>query len=153
MEELRKRIRDLAESVAGQAAVHIWDVELAGGPRRPIVRIYIDREGGVTLDECAEFSRSLAALFDVDDPIPTSYVLEVSSPGLTRPLRGEADFARCAGRLARVVTKTDIGGNKVFLGRIAEVREGVIRLVRKDEPDLEIPLGQIAKARLEIEEP
>jgi ribosome maturation factor RimP len=151
MEDLKKRIDDLAGSVAGQYGVQVVDIELAGGARRPTVKIFIDKEGGVTLDDCERFSRAMSAVLDVEDPITSPYVLEVSSPGLDRPLRGLRDFEASVGKLARVITKEAIGKQTFLIGRILEVKGNMIRLIMENEEEIEIPYEKVSRARLEIE--
>ncbi len=151
MEDMKNRINDLAGAVAAQYGVEVVDIELAGGARRPTVKIFIDKEGGVTLDDCERISRALSAVLDVEDPIATPYVLEVSSPGLDRPLKGLRDFEKSVGKLARVITKAAIERQTFFVGRILEVRGSVIRLLTENEKEVEIPFEQVSKARLEIE--
>jgi len=150
MEDIRKKITELADSVAGQNAVDIVDVELAGSSRKPLIRIFIDRENGVTLEDCERFSRGLSALLDVEDPIPSAYVLEVSSPGLDRPLKKLRDFERSTGKLVRIITREMIEKQNIFRGRITKVEGDAITLLF-DDKEIAIPFGQISKARLEIE--
>jgi ribosome maturation factor RimP len=151
MDDRKKRISDLAGAAAAQFGVDVVDIELAGSVRRPTVRIFVDKEGGVTLDDCERISRALSAVLDVEDPISTPYVLEVSSPGLDRPLRGLGDFEKCVGKLARVITKETIEKQTFFVGRILEVKGSMIRLLTENEKEVEIPFEQVSKARLEIE--
>lgn len=151
MEDIRQRVFRLAESMAGQYGIEVVDVEIVGSARKPFVRVYVDREQGVSLDDCARFSRALSALFDVEDPIPTGYVLEVSSPGLTRPLKSPRDFERSVGKLAKIVTREPIGTQNVFIGRIVKLDGARLSVQEKNQAEVEIPLGLIAKARLEIE--
>ncbi|PKL50414.1 MAG: ribosome maturation factor RimP [Nitrospira bacterium HGW-Nitrospira-1] len=150
MEDMKKNIMELADSIAGQYAVDIVDVELAGSSRKPLIRIFIDKQNGVTLDDCGKFSRALSALFDVEDPIPTAYVLEVSSPGLDRPLKALRDFQRSIGKLARIITRAGLEKRNIFTGRITGVAGENITL-SFDDKEMEIPFDQISKARLEIE--
>ena len=150
MEDMKKKIQELADSIAGQFAVDIVDVELSGSSRKPLIRIFIDKENGVTLDDCGKFSRALSALLDVEDPIPTAYVLEVSSPGLDRPLKVMRDFERSIGKLVRIVTRTKIDEQYVFTGRLTRV-EGEHIILSFDDKEMEIPFDQISRARLEIE--
>lgn len=150
MDNIREKAEVLAESLAGSHGVRVLDVEMAGSVTRPQVRVFIDREGGVTLDECAAFSRALSALFDVEDPIPSSYTLEVSSPGLDRPLKKMKHFEQSIGKLAKVVLKQKVDGEHVHIGRIMEVRGGVITL-RTEGREVLIPFDIISRARLEIE--
>ncbi len=151
MEEIKKRISDLAVSTAGEYGVEVIDVELAGNMRKPMVRIFIDKENGVTLDDCERFSRAFSAVLDVEDPIRTSYTLEVSSPGLDRPLKKVNDFERSVGKLVRIITKKSIDKQNFFVGRILEVKDAGIRLVADNGKEVTIPFEQVSKARLEIE--
>jgi len=150
MEDIKKKITELADSIGVQYAVEIVDIELAGSSRKPLIRVFIDKEGGVTLEDCAQFSRALSALFDVEDPIPTSYTLEVSSPGLDRPLKVMRDFGRSVGKLARIITRERVEDQNVFTGRIAGAKGNIVTL-SVDDREIEIPFDQISKARLEIE--
>ena len=150
MEAMKKKIQELTDSIAGQFAVDIVDVELSGSSRKPLIRIFIDKENGVTLDDCGKFSRALSALLDVEDPIPTAYVLEVSSPGLDRPLKVMRDFERSIGKLVRIVARTKIDEQYVFTGRLTRV-EGEHIILSFDDKEMEIPFDQISRARLEIE--
>lgn len=151
MEDIKNRIAGLADSIAAAQGVQVVDVELAGSSRKPIARVFIDKEEGVTLEDCEKVSRALSALLDVEDPIPTSYVLEVSSPGLDRPLKRLKDFEMSIGKLARVVTKERIGDQNFHVGRIAAVENGNVRLIVKENEEISIPFAQISRARLEIE--
>ncbi|MBI5641237.1 MAG: ribosome maturation factor RimP [Nitrospirae bacterium] len=151
MEDIRRKLLNLAGSIAGQQAVSVVDIELAGSMRRLIVKIFIDKAGGVTLEDCERFSRALSAVLDVEDPIRTAYVLEVSSPGLDRPLKSLKDFEASIGKLARVVTKEGINGQTFFIGRIRRVEDGVVTLALEKEAETDIPYDKISKARLEIE--
>ena len=151
MEDIKGKISGLAGSVAAEYGVEVVDIEFAGSLRRLTVRIFIDKMGGVTLDDCERFSRAVSAVLDVEDPIKASYVLEVSSPGLDRPLKRLKDFEMSAGKLARIITKESIEKQNFFVGRIAEVRDNFIKLTMKDHVVIEIPFANISKARLEIE--
>jgi ribosome maturation factor RimP len=150
MEDLKKKISELAGSVAEQQAVEVVDVELSGSSRKLLIRIFLDKEKGVTLDDCSHFSRALSALLDVEDPVPAAYILEVSSPGLDRPLKALKDFQRSIGKLVRIITKSRIEEQNVFTGRLARVEGESITLSFNDK-EIEIPFDQISKARLEIE--
>jgi len=141
----------LAGSVAVEYAVEVVDIEFAGSMRRPTVRIFIDKTGGVTLDDCAQFSRAMSAVLDVEDPIKSSYVLEVSSPGLDRPLKRLRDFEMNTGRLARIITKESIERQNFFVGRITGLQDSTIILTMKDNTVIKIPFDLVSRARLEIE--
>ena len=150
MEYIKKKITELADSIAGQYSVEIVDIELTGSSRKPLIRIFIDKENGVTLDDCGKFSRALSALLDVEDPISMAYVLEVSSPGLDRPLRVMKDFERSIGKLVRIVTRARIEEQNVFTGRLTRVEGENITLSFEDK-EIKIPFDRISKARLEME--
>lgn len=151
MDEKKGKIADMAGSVAVAQGVTVVDIEFAGNIRRPTIRVFIDRSGGVTLDECERFSRALSAVFDVEDPIASSYVLEVSSPGLDRPLKRLSDFETCTGKLARVITKEKVSERTFFIGRIVGVKDDVVTLLVDGEEEIRIPFSKVSKARLEIE--
>ena len=142
----------LAESLAEQHGVRVYDVEIVGNARNPFVRVYLDTERGVSLDECAKFSRSLSALIDVEDPMPTAFVLEVSSPGLDRQLKKLKHYEQSRGKLAKVVLKNkSADGQNVFVGRIMDVQGDLVTLTTGDGQNLLIPFDTISRARLEIE--
>jgi ribosome maturation factor RimP len=151
MEVIKKKITNLANSTAVAYGVQLVDVELAGSMRKPIVRVFIDKENGVTLDDCERFSNALSAVLDVEDPIHTPYVLEVSSPGLDRPLKGIKDFERNTGKLVRIITKDSIKNQSFFVGRIIGIKNNNVRLTVENKIEIEVPLDQISKASLEIE--
>ncbi|WP_457574081.1 ribosome maturation factor RimP [Desulfolithobacter sp.] len=114
-----------------------------------VVRLFIDREGGVTIDDCASVSRQLSAWLDVEDLISHAYNLEVSSPGLERPLKKREDFIRFAGRKARVKLQEPLDGRRVFTGIIDRVEEdGVVLLL--DEGPVTLAFDAMARARLSL---
>lgn len=151
MEDIKEKISDLADSLAMEYGIQVVDIELAGSKRKPLLRVFIDKKGGVTLDDCEKFSRALSASLDVEDPIKFSYILEVSSPGLDRPLKGVRDFETNVGKLARVITKESIDRQNFFMGRIIAVKDNNIKLLIGEKVEMDIPFEQISKARLEIE--
>lgn len=150
---LKQKIQDMASSIAEDEGLELVGVDIIGSGKRILLRIFVDKEGGVTIGDCERMSRSLEALLDVEDPIKFPYILEVSSPGLDRPLVKQADFERNIGKLVRVVTTEKIDNQTFFIGRIMDVGEGWIRLKikNKEEKDIYIPAGIISRARLEIE--
>jgi len=150
-EQLQSLIQNCAEQLAGSMGLEIVLVEIKGGDQRPIVRTYIDRSGGVTLDDCERFSKRFSVLLDVEDWIPFSYTLEVSSPGLNRPLVKESDFQRFAGKSARVRTRSPIEGQKNFSGRILGATGGIVGLEVAPGTKADIAIGEIEKANLIIE--
>jgi len=152
--EKKNKVYQLACRTAELEGLEVVSADLLGSGRRLLLRVVVDKTGGVTVGDCEKMSRSLEALLDVEDPISGSYILEVSSPGLDRPLTSQRDFEKNIGRLARIVTSEKIDEQTFFVGRIADVGEGWIRLTieaRGGEKDIFIPTGNISKARLEIE--
>jgi len=148
-ENIKKRVLQLANQVADELGMEVVDAELFGKGKL-LLRVIIDREGGVTISDCESFSRSLEAILDVEDPVPGSYTLEVSSPGLDRPLKEIKDFEKSTGKLARLVTTEKIENQNFFIGRIIEVSKGLIRIL-VHEREITIPFEKIARARLEVE--
>jgi ribosome maturation factor RimP len=147
-ESLEKRITGLAEQVADSMGMEVVLVEIKGDGRHSIIRTYIDQPAGISLDDCERFSRRLSVSLDVEDWIPFSYVLEVSSPGVNRPLIKEADFRRFSGRNVKVRTKVPIKGQRNFKGKIAGVTEGRLELEIVPDEKMEIALMDIEKASL-----
>jgi ribosome maturation factor RimP len=128
-------------------------VDLHWGRRgkRWVLTLFIDKEGGVTLDDCAHISYQVSARLEVDNVIDRAYTIEVSSPGLDRPLRTVADYERFSGHLVKIITVTPIQGRSTVVGRLQGV-EGDIVMVEAPRLGLvPIPLAQIKHARLEVE--
>ncbi len=149
MDEIKKKVRKLAEQVAEEHGVELFHIDLLGKGKL-LLRVMIDREGGITLDDCERFSRSLEALLDVENTIPLSYTLEVSSPGLDRPLRNVKDFEKHRDKLARIITEEKIENQNLFIGRILGVTSSFVKLLVHGQ-ELDIPFDKISKARLEVE--
>lgn len=145
------RVREIAGRAASERGLELVHVELAGGARAPIVRVFIDKPGGVTHDDCSETSRHIGTVLDVEDFIPDTYTLEVSSPGLERGLYSLADFERFAGRPAKAKTRGAIGGQRNFRGRIEGVEGDEVLFDDRTSGRVRIPFAEIAKANLEID--
>ena len=114
-----------------------------------ILRLFIDREGGINVDDCASVSRQISAYLEVEELIEHAYNLEVSSPGLERPLKKIDDFVRFAGRKARIKLKEPIDGQRVFFGLLGSVHENKLTL-DVDDRQMEIDLDAVARARLSL---
>ncbi|MDP2278635.1 MAG: ribosome maturation factor RimP [Nitrospirota bacterium] len=140
----------LASQVAEDQSVAVLGVRLSGRGKGTLLRVTIDRSGGVTLDDCERFSRRLGLLLDAEDSLQGSYNLEVSSPGLDRPLTALKDFERHKGKLVRIITKDKIDNQNFFLGRITNITADIIQLDINGE-ERNIPFDNISRARLEIE--
>ena len=147
--DIRQKVVRLAEQAAEEQGIEIFDLELLGKGKL-LLRVLIDKNGGVTLDDCEHFSKSFSALLDVEDLIQRSYALEVSSPGMDRPLKRLIDFEKNIGKLARIITVEKIDNQNFFVGRISGSDKNIIKLMIK-ELEIQIPFDDISKARLEIE--
>ena len=117
------RLRDAAERVARSHGLEIFDIQIRREALGHVVRVFIDRPGpaatpeeSVSIEDCAEVNREMSTILDVEDPLPFAYTLEVSSPGLDRPLRDARDYRRFSGRLAKVVVKEAVDNQKAFEG-------------------------------------
>jgi len=136
--------------VVDALGLELVDVEYLTQGGRWIVRVYVDREGGVTLDECAMLSRELGPLLDVKDVIPHEYVLEVSSPGLNRRLKKEKDFVWARGKKVKLRTRNPIDGRRNFTGMLTDVREGDL-LLEVEGGTVVIALREIERANVVFE--
>ena len=146
-----EKIREMTERVATSEGLHLVDVELKGGNSNALLRVYIDKPGGVSHADCALVSEQLSAMLDVEDLFPGRYVLEVSSPGLDRKLTKPSDFTYFAGRKARLVLKEAMGEQKVWEGRLAGFENGRVRLDLGEGGLQELDLANIRKAQLVVE--
>lgn len=151
--EVAGRVREVAERVVADRGYELVDVEVKRGKGGQFVRLYVDKEGGIGLDELESVSHEVGAVLDAEDPIHGSYTLEVSSPGLDRPLKEEKDFRRFLGRLARVTSYEPVEGRRHWTGRLLAVEGGAVSMQLTSEKDAvaRIPLAKIASARLEVE--
>lgn len=138
---------ELAEELAGPLGLEIVDVEFQREAGGRVLRVFIDKPGGVTLDDCEALSQRLSQRLDEVDPIQESYSLEVSSPGIERPLKKPQDYARFAGRLVHVRTYGPVDGRRNFRGELLGLEDDVV-VIRLEQGEVRIPLQQVAKARL-----
>ena len=150
------RVTEIAGPMVSSLGMELVDLEYKSEGRAMVLRLFFDREGGVTLDDCAQVSRELSEILDVEDFIQGYYTLEVSSPGLNRPLKKAADYERYRGRLVRIKTfelLPDDAGNprKTFTGELLGLDNGVVRLKLNEVQTAGIPLDKVAKANLEFE--
>ena len=141
----------IAESFLHEFGMEVVDVEFLFENGRWILRVFIDKEKGVTLDDCASVSRELGDLIEAKNIIDYHYVLEISSPGLNRPLKKESDFMRSIGKMIKLKMFRPIDKRRNFVGRVTNVREGMISLLIDDSNLVELPLNEIDKARLKYE--
>jgi ribosome maturation factor RimP len=146
-----ERIEKIARSAAADSGVELVHVELAGIKRDQVIRIYIDKTGGVTIEDCTSVSHAVETVLDVEDFIPGKYVLEVSSPGIERQLYSLADFVKFAGQLAKVKTKADIDGQRTFVGPITTVEGDEITIGDRTRGTVTFPYGNVDKANLKMD--
>lgn len=155
-DDIYGRILAIAQPILESLHLELVDVEFKRSGKELILCLFIDKEGGVNVDDCADVSRELSVIIDIEDFIPGNYTLEVSSPGLDRPLKNILDYNRFSGRLVKVKTYEpflDDAGNrrKTFLGQLVGLTDGLVVLKLTEGPTASIPLERIAKANLEFE--
>lgn len=149
MQHADSRLAELIRPAVEFMGFELVGVErLSAGRKAALLRVYIDRpDGGLTVDDCAVVSRQLSDLLDVEDPIPGHYELEVSSPGIERPLFDRAQLARFQGQRARVRLTIPLAGRRNFVGVLAGI-EGDRLCLEEDQARHELPLDQIERAHL-----
>lgn len=152
MADVVDHIRQLLDPILASLGLTLWDLEFQRQGPQWLLRIYIDRESGVTLNDCESVSRDLSAALDVEDIIAHAYSLEVSSPGLDRTLSKPDHFTRFAGSTVKIKVFQPIDGQKVFRGRLLGISEaGNVRVEIAAGTIMEFALNAITKAALEIE--
>jgi ribosome maturation factor RimP len=141
--------------VTSSRGFELVEVEVKRAPGGQIVRLFVDKEGGIGLDDLQMVSEEVSAILDVEDPLPFAYTLEVSSPGLDRVLHTEADYRRFVGRLAKLSSYEPIAGRRHWTGRIVSAETGTLtlRLEKEGGALVQIPVDKIAHGRLEVEFP
>jgi len=147
-----ERLQVIIQQVVEGEGMELAEVEYKGSPSRSILRIYIDKPAGITHSDCARISHQVGTRLDVEDLIAGSYLLEVSSPGLTRKLTKPADYARYRGRLAKIQTRQPVSGSRSFRGTLRGIDEqGTVTLELKNETTIQIPWQTITKANLDLD--
>ena len=150
------QVGKIARPILDSKQLELVDIEFVRMGKDAVLRLFIDKEGGIALDDCAGVSHELSAILDVEEIITCNYTLEVSSPGLDRPLKKPEDYLRYVGRLVKVRTYDqfpDDSGNKrkTFSGTLDGLVDGAIRITLKEGQTASIPLERVAKANLEFE--
>ena len=146
-----ERVRDIAGDVAVDHGLELVHAELAGPEGHPIVRVFIDKPGGVTHEDCSAVSLHLGTVLDVEDFIHSAYTLEVSSPGLERGLYKLPDYERFAGSKARIKTRTAVNNQRNFRGRIVGIENDQVILEDRTSGRVTLPFKTIVKANLEVD--
>jgi ribosome maturation factor RimP len=159
-------IREIADRVAASCGVEVFDLQLRRESVGLVLRITIDRpmrrdesgrpvverpEDSIGIEECQRVSQDVSAILDVEDALDAAYTLEVSSPGLERPLRGPEDYARFAGRLAKIVVTEAVDGQMHFEGRVQGIEGGAVVLAVGRTKVVRLPFERIARGRLAVE--
>ena len=153
-----EQVRAVAARVAASHGLDLFDVQFRREASGMVLRVQIDRPGpastaedSVSVEDCAAVSRDLSAVLDVEDVVPAAYTLEVSSPGLDRPLRSADDYRRFAGRRAKLVMREAVDGQTFFKGRLGGVQDGRVVIDAEDRRRHLVPIGIITRANLEVE--
>lgn len=146
-----ERIREIADRAAEELGFELVHADVGVLGRSAAVRIFIDKPGGVTHDDCSAMSQHVGTVLDVEDFISNTYTLEVSSPGLERGLYKRADYERFAGHLAKLKTREAVDGQRNFRGRLVGVEGGDVLFDDKTSGRVRIPLAVVVKANLEID--
>ncbi|MGI5839585.1 MAG: ribosome maturation factor RimP [bacterium] len=146
--KIADNVNRMAGPIATEQGLEVVEVSFRKEGGGWILRITIDKPGGVDLDDCTDFSRALGEKLDEADPIPYQYQLEVTSPGLDRPLKNEHDYQRFMEEMVDIHTFAPVGGKKTFTGRLLALSDGQITLELSEGETVAIPLSDIAKANL-----
>src|SRR5467141_1722465 len=153
-----EQVRVVASRVAESYGLEIFDVQFRREAPGMVLRVQIDRPGpaaraedSVSVEDCAHVSRELSAILDVEDVVPTAYTLEVSSPGLDRPLRRPDDYGRFAGRRAKIVMRERVDGQGFFKGRLGGIEGSDVLIEGDDGRTHRVALHLITRANLEVE--
>lgn len=131
-------------------AVELVDLSISRGRRRSVIRLLVDKPGGITLDECARLNQEIGRLIERENIIQESYVLEVSSPGLDRPMESTRDFQRCLGQLVKIVLRKPLNRQNVWVGVMEAVDKANVVIRTEEAQMLRIAREDITRARLEV---
>lgn len=152
------QVRAIAERVAASRGLDVWDIQSRREASGHVVRVFIDRPGpaatpeeSVSIEDCEQVNREISTILDVEDPLPFAYTLEVSSPGLDRPLRDSKDYRRFSGRLAKIVVREPVDNQKAFEGRLRGLDNSDVLLEASNGRMHRLPLRLITRGRLEVE--
>jgi ribosome maturation factor RimP len=153
-----ERIREIANRVVKARGLEIFDLELVRERGTQVLRVVLDRpwpgptaNDSVTLEDCTRVSEELSTILDVEDPVPDRYTLEVSSPGLDRPLRHRDDYVRFEGRLAKIVLSEPVNRQTAFAGRLRGIEGDEVLFESEGGKAVRLPLRLISRARLDVE--
>jgi ribosome maturation factor RimP len=152
-DSVAEKVRAVAQRVTEGKGFELTDIETKRERGGYLVRLFVDKEGGIGLDDLQAVSEEVSAILDAEDPIPSSYTLEVSSPGLDRPLKTEADYRRSVGKLVKLSSYELVEGRRHWLGRLSGFADGILSLTLEKEggKKVTVPLAKISHGRLEVE--
>jgi ribosome maturation factor RimP len=145
--QYRQDLHDLLEPAVQAAGYELYGLEFSNQGRHSILRVYIDHEDGINVDDCASASHQVSAVLDVEDPISGEYTLEVSSPGMERPLFFTTHFTDVQGEKVKIHTRSPIEGQRKFIGSVVDCSDEALEL-QQEEEKIVIPLAEINKAHL-----
>ncbi|GAB6137612.1 ribosome maturation factor RimP [Halanaerobaculum tunisiense] len=148
--QVKDIVIDLAEPIVATEGLELVDVEYQKEGENWILRVLVDKEEGVALEDCQAISEELSTQLDIEDPIDHSYILEVSSPGLDRPLKDKEDFVRFSGETVEVSTYAPVKGEKNWEGELLGLEEGNVKL-QVDGEEVLIPRSKVAQTKLAVE--
>jgi len=154
---IAEKVKELVTPIVSAEQLELIDVEFKHEGRVNYLRIFIDKSGGVTIDDCQKISRECEVVLDIENIIRTQYVLEVSSPGLDRPLRTKEEYKRFQKRLVKIKTFRTLQGQKKFLGHLQEITDetattpSFVKILSLDGEEIRVPYEMIASARLQVE--
>src|SRR5271154_4266904 len=152
-EAVIEKVHEIAERVGAGEGIEIVDVELLGGGRSRVLRIFIDKPAGVTHADCEYISHQVGTILDVEEVIPgaAGYTLEVSSPGVERKLTKPREFERFVGQKVKVVLREPVENQRTWIGALKSFAEGIITLEPAPGRSVQFPLDQVEKANLKFE--
>lgn len=146
-----QRVSSLVKPMVDESGFELVDLELAGRQGNFFLRIFIDKPGGVSINDCVEINRELSCLLDLEDPIPSRYTLEVCSPGLDRPFKTMRDYQRALGKYVKIVYVDRSGGTVTLVGFLEGIGNGIVEIVCGEEKHC-IPIEGVRKAHRELDQ-
>lgn len=151
-QDLMDKIREIADRVARAGDIEVVDIEFLGGGKHRVLRVYVDKEGGVSLGDCQTVSNGIEEILDAEDLIPGGeYTLEVSSPGVERKLTRPQDFEKSVGKKVKVVTKEPVADATTWIGLLQAFAENVLTVEAANGKTAQIPMDKVKKANLKFE--
>ena len=148
---IQEKVAQIAERVASSEGIELVEVECKGNPASRIVRVFIDKRGGINHSDCELISRQVGTILDVEEVVPGRYTLEVSSPGLDRKLLNLDDYERFAGKKARLKLQRPVNGRRQFTGRLLGCQRGQVALELAEKDVVHFPFSSVESARLVVE--